>query len=115
MTTIVIPWSMRLTANERLHWRAKAAKVKAIRDFVRMSADNRAVNTLEVWLDIFPPDKRKRDADNFVWTLKPCCDGLVSAGLVPDDTPHFMVKHMPTIHEVDKVNPRIELTYLAAS
>ena len=25
------------------------------------------------------------------------CDGLVDAGIVPDDTPDLMVKHMPVI------------------
>lgn len=26
-------------------------------------------------------------------------DGLVDAGIVPDDSPQFMVKDMPVIHE----------------
>lgn len=30
-------------------------------------------------------------------TLKVCCDGVVDAGVVRDDTPDLMVKPMPVI------------------
>lgn len=55
------------------------------------------------------PDKRRRDAENPVPTLKALCDGLVDAGLVPDDTPEFMEKLMPVIVYV-KGELRVELT-----
>ena len=42
-----------------------------------------------VW---FVTDKRRRDADNPVLTLKALCDGLVDAEIVPDDTPEYMTK-----------------------
>lgn len=53
--------------------------------------------------------KRGRDVDNLIASLKSTYDGLVDAGVVPDDTPEFMVRDMPEI-EYDRTHPRIELT-----
>ena len=52
-------------------------------------------------------DHRRRDADNLIATLKPFADGLVDAGLTPDDTPSFMTKHMPVIIVRKDVTPGI--------
>jgi hypothetical protein len=52
------------------------------------------VDVVMVWV---VKDRRKRDVENPVPTLKALCDGLVDAGIVPDDTPNYMVKHMPRI------------------
>ena len=54
-------------------------------------------------------DARKRDEDNVVPTLKALCDGLVDAGVVADDTPRYMVKHMPKIVLRRGVRPHMEL------
>ena len=51
----------------------------------------------QVTLHYRPRDNRRRDADNLVPTLKALCDGLVDAGLVPDDTPNYMHKHKPEV------------------
>ena len=37
-----------------------------------------------------PRDRLRRDQDNLVPTLKPCIDGLVDAGVIPDDTPEYV-------------------------
>jgi len=47
---------------------------------------------LTVGLVWFVNTRAARDEDNTVATLKPVCDGLVDAGLVPDDTPQWMTK-----------------------
>jgi crossover junction endodeoxyribonuclease RusA len=39
------------------------------------------------------------DSENPVPTLKACCDGLVDAGVVPDDDRWRMDKRMPVIHD----------------
>lgn len=53
-----------------------------------------------------PKGNRRRDTDNLVATLKPICDALAAGtektpgyGLVPDDTPQFMAKPEPIIHQ----------------
>ena len=54
---------------------------------------------IHVRLNYQPKDRRRRDADNLVATLKPCIDGLVAAGIVPDDCDPFVDWSKPRIHE----------------
>jgi crossover junction endodeoxyribonuclease RusA len=114
-----LPWTTPpLSANQRLHWRAQAARVAKVRGFVReavawstytdhpwpIDADH-----VDVTLTYYPRDRRRRDADNLVPTLKACADGLVDAGVTRDDTPDLMRKHMPVIAAPDG-DPRLVLT-----
>lgn len=111
---IRLPWTaVPISLNGREHWRAKAAKVAAVRASTHLAV---AVATfaatmperIDVTLTYYPRDKRRRDADNLVATLKACCDGIVDAGVVADDTPDLMVKHMPVILPPDG-DPRLVL------
>jgi len=94
-----------LTANQRLHWSKKAQLTKRIRKVAALEAANANIPALGqcrvqlVWMVL---DSRRRDVDNVVPTLKAMCDGLVDAGIVPDDTPDYMQKLMPVIHRVDR-------------
>jgi len=91
--TIPLPWtSPPLTLNAR--------KVKAVRMIGWVEARRWRIPELarcEVQLVYAPRDSRVRDEDNLVATLKPLCDGLVDAGVVPDDGPAFMAKPTPRI------------------
>lgn len=95
-----------LTANMRLHWAKKAEITKEIRTTTTWLAKAhrlpRDLQHCTVTLHYAPVDKRRRDADNLVPTLKAICDGLVDYGLVPDDTPQFMTKHMPIIEQPER-------------
>lgn len=117
--TIRLPWpAPPITANQRNHWRKQAELVKAVRTSIHthislgqftgvpwpVMADH-----VHVYLDYWPRDRRRRDEDNIAPTLKAAADGLVDAGVVADDTPAYMRKHMPTIHEPDG-DPRVVLT-----
>ncbi len=91
-----------LTANQRFgHWAAKARITADVRRttmlLARAAKLPRGVEHVTIRLYYVPRDRRRRDADNLVPTLKAACDGLVDAGLVHDDTPDQMTKHMPTI------------------
>lgn len=93
-----------LTANQRMCWQEKAPIVRNVRREARVKAQFLKLvrmEKVEVKLHYRPRDNRRRDADNLIPTLKALCDGLVDAGVVPDDTPEFMVKHMPIIHPKD--------------
>lgn len=98
---IVLPYEKPpLTANQRMHWRAKAKITAQVRDRAAWSAVEQHVRRLDrckVELEWHVADRRRRDADNLVPTLKALCDGLVDARVVRDDTPDLMVKAMPTI------------------
>lgn len=94
-----------LNMNQRMHWAQKAKITKVIRHeaFVRCRAARipRAKH-LTVQLHYQPKDNRRRDSDNIAPTLKALCDGIVDAGVVPDDTPDYMTKIMPTIQSAIK-------------
>lgn len=91
------PW----TANERIHWRVRHDRTKTIRTAVTRTARALKIPLLDhvrVQLHYAPGDNRRRDEDNLTTTSKPSFDGLVDAGIVPDDTAAWMTKLMPVIH-----------------
>lgn len=90
-----------LTANQRLHHQEKARRTRVIRAVVYMRAKAAKIpvaSTLIVQLHYTPGDNRRRDAPNLVATSKPAVDGLVDAGIVPDDTADYVNELMPVIH-----------------
>lgn len=108
--TIQLPWDKPpLNANQRMHWTTRARHTKTIRGATYFLALDAKLPTgqshVAVALHYQPRDNRRRDADNLVPTLKACCDGLVDAYLVADDTPDLMTKLMPVIHPAVKGEP----------
>lgn len=99
-----------LTANQRLHWRKRAELTRQVRTATAyMASEIPELERCAVTLTWYVADKRRRDADNLVPTLKACCDGLVDAELVKDDTPDLMTKHMPVIRYEKGCTPHLEL------
>lgn len=103
---IDLPWSSPpLSLNQRLHWAARARKTAEVRGAAHVLAKQHRLHVggphphVEVTLHYRPRDNRVRDVDNPIPTLKACCDGLVDAGVVVDDAPTHMTKHMTVIHE----------------
>lgn len=92
-----------LSLNYRLHRMAEAKIVKELRSTMHALARNvPEMERCEVRLVWFVNDKRRRDNENPVSTLKALCDGIVDAEIVQDDTASFMVKHMPEIRYVPR-------------
>lgn len=96
-----------LSLNDREHWSKRNARVQQVREEAAMMTriagiPRRDMHKVRVTMTYLPPDKRRRDSDNLVATLKAVCDGLVDAGVVADDTPAEMEKVMPVIGEVLK-------------
>lgn len=101
-----------LTANQRLHWFEKAKRTRQVRSLTAEKAAHiPPMDKIAVQLVWFVNTSHRRDVDNVVPTLKAMCDGLVDAGVVPDDVPEFMEKRMPTIHQVkrDEMTARMTL------
>lgn len=99
-----------LTANgmRGMHWGVRKSLTKAIRAWVAEGVtklEAGPVTFVRVELHYVPRDSRRRDRDNLVPTLKPCLDGIVDAGLVPDDTPDYIDYAMPIIHKPDRDAP----------
>lgn len=93
MTTYVLDLPDRpyLTPNSRAHWSKRSAHGRAWRRTAQMlarSAQIPACDHATVALYMHAKDRRRRDEDNLVsGVLKHCIDGLVDAGVIPDDTP----------------------------
>jgi crossover junction endodeoxyribonuclease RusA len=91
-----------LSANQREHWTVKAGLTKRVREEVAWRARAAKIGRQDhvvVQLHYAPQDKRRRDASNLMATQKPGVDGLVDAGVVPDDTARWVTELMPVIHE----------------
>lgn len=83
-----------MTLNQRQHWAARARDVKAWRQRTAWECKAAQVPRLdrcEVVLRGAPPTNRRRDRHNLVPSLKAAVDGLVDAGVIPDDTPEHLV------------------------
>lgn len=102
-----------LTANQRMHWARRAkitARLRAEACAKANLADIPPLGRCEVSLTWFVRDKRRRDADNIVPTLKAWADGLVDAHVTVDDTPEYMRKLMPAIVYRPDAVPHLVLT-----
>lgn len=116
--TVIIPFDWPkppLGLNDRGHWAKRSPVIADVRQAAMLacrSKINRGAlkpgEPVEVTLVWYAPDRTRRDADNPVATLKPICDGLVDAGLVPDDTPEWMDKR-PVQIIYRKGQPGVEL------
>jgi crossover junction endodeoxyribonuclease RusA len=89
-----------LNLNDRAHWRVKAARVAEVRTATAWAAKNAKIPPLARFtaeLHYAPRDSRRRDPENLIATLKPAVDGLIDAGVAPDDCPPFYVTTIPVI------------------
>lgn len=98
----------RLSPNARVCWQAKSRAVKAYRSeafFIGQRFPTRW-KAAEAEATFFFRDKRRRDRDNLLASLKAAFDGIAAAGVVEDDAD---LTHLPVRVEVDKANPRVEI------
>ena len=110
-----MPWARPpLSANDRRHHMAHAklvAEVRVTAGWVVKAARIPACVRATVGLVYVPPIRRKRDGgENYADTLKAAIDGVVDAGVVPDDTPEYLIRLMPVVAPVDRDNPGVFLT-----
>lgn len=85
-----------LTANDKPHWARKAALTKQLRRWGYLLArEGQGVARLHltrarVEFEFAYPDRRRRDRHNLAPTVKALMDGLIDAGLLPDDSDRFL-------------------------
>lgn len=104
-----------LSPNSRCHWRAKAAATAKARGDSRNATCDQINRKHSSWdwpaatvqATFYFRDKRKHDKDNSLSSLKAYFDGLADAGLITNDSG---LTHLPVVHAVDKLNPRVVLT-----
>lgn len=103
MTEVVLPWPPKdLSPNARVHWsrRAKAARAYRSacfwltkRDCLRPAPDGR----LHVTIEFIPPDRRQRDRDNLLASIKSGLDGFAEALGVNDSRFDLTIRVAETI------------------
>lgn len=115
--TLWLPYALPpLTANQRLHWAAKARITADVRRtamlLARAARLPRDCEHVTVALHYTPRDRRRRDPSNLMPTQKALIDGLAAGtrrhpgyGLVPDDTPDYVTETIPTIDPPSREAP----------
>jgi|SRR5262245_953018 len=94
-------WEMRmvaptqwLNANDRMSWQARAPLIRMWRDAAkRTAAANhlpRGLSRVRVDVHLSFTDDRRRDVSNYAPSVKASWDGIVSYGVIPDDSDKFM-------------------------
>lgn len=93
LCTFDIPAELWLSLNQRPHWAEKARKTKALRTMAFAEAGQRAprLKTAHVAAFIGYPRNGKADPANAAPTIKALIDGLVDAGVWPDDDSTWVI------------------------
>lgn len=86
----------------RPNYHVKARGIRTMRTYAHRLAEQAKIPPLGraiIELHYTPRFRGRRDPFNLIATLKPCEDGIVDAGVLPDDTPEFSVPTVPVIDE----------------
>ncbi len=95
-----LPFASPLSLNDRLNWKLKWVKTKPWREAACTLAKAQHIppcRRVEIQLWYTPRDVRARDPLNLVATLKAVEDGIVDAGVIPDDSSRYHTSVMPKI------------------
>lgn len=82
---VTLPWpDKRLSPNARLHWATKARATKASRNealwaFWAAGARKLKIGAPKITMTFCPPDRRRRDRDNLIASMKAATDGIADA------------------------------------
>lgn len=100
MIEIELPWpDSRLSPNQKqkTHWGVIKPLKKSQRDYAYVMTKSQMVlkwPQKELLLDIefYPPDKRKRDLDNMLGSIKSAIDGIADATKIDDYNYSYQIK-----------------------
>lgn len=111
---VVLPWPSRgLSPNARCHWAVKRKLVLIARRIAycetrRKTDGHRAVpdGRIGYRCSFYPPDKRARDEDNLIASMKSSLDGIAQALHVDDKFFHLL---SPMVCEPDRPKGHVEV------
>lgn len=84
--TVDVPDSLWMTSNMRLHWARKAERSRGLRLLGRNAVRHvPAMTRAHIVCHITYPGGGRADPANSWPTIKPLVDGMVDAGMLPDD------------------------------
>jgi len=87
---IELPWPAKeLNPNVKCHWSKKAKAAKAYKEvsyYLTKKHEKPKFKEGPIWLEVLfvPPDKRRRDQDNLIASIKSLLDGVALAWEVDD-------------------------------
>lgn len=101
---VTLPAGLKLLSlNGREHWSTRNRRAQALKKAAWAMALQGKVPPLGrviVIAEYRPPDRRRRDADNLMSSVKAAIDGIVAAGVIPDDEcPRYVSRIACTIGE----------------
>lgn len=111
--TLPLPPAL-LSGHNKGHWRSRAGVIKAMRQQAFLAAKSHAVKleSAGVWYLFLLPNKRRRDVANLVQCCKPYIDGIVDAGVVPDDSWKYLwIEHAKARPCATTEQPMVEVTF----
>ena len=118
MLTIPSVPAYSFSPNSRVHWSTKAREARFCRQQLMVALSWRRDITpfcgpvKIIWTVYLPKGRKSRDTDNIVPCFKPYLDQLVTAGVLPDDSPTY-IPEVPTVVQIPwgshKGDPRIDL------
>ena len=90
--TITVPRALWLTANGREHRMQAASRTRTLRTIAKLAARKLTpVPAVEhVLIEVGYPTARRADPPNAYPTVKALIDGIVDAGILPDDDHHHI-------------------------
>lgn len=93
--TVTLPTGLALlNANHVTHYHTKRKLVAALRTAGKQAAEDAQVPAIQCAHIIghyCPPDRRRRDVGNLYPSFKAAIDGLVDAGVLPDDDDEHLI------------------------
>jgi len=92
---------------------AKAAAIKKVRNLASEAVEAEHIDTIpwkkvSVGVTFYHKDRRRRDQDNAMGSLKAIYDGIVDSGLVGNDDYEHMQRESPGFR-IDTEYPRVQL------
>ncbi|MFC3980204.1 hypothetical protein [Streptosporangium jomthongense] len=93
--TITLPAGLQvMNANKRIHHMQRVKLTRTLREAGKAAAEAAQIPQLaraHVFGVFSPPDRRRRDVGNLYPSFKAMIDGLVDAGVLPDDDDRHLV------------------------
>lgn len=114
--TISLPWpSKSLSPNARVHWRRvaeikKLAKRDAFYATRSVRKDPIEAEAMTARITFSPPDRRARDADNMVSSLKAALDGIAQAIGIDDSKWNLQLAPISDPVKLGRVTIQLEWT-----
>lgn len=109
--------SKELSPNSRVHWARKARAVKYYRNIARLIASqhrpNKPWRAAEIQFAFTFMNRRNRDRDNLLSSLKSAVDGFADAGIVANDSQFTFLPIVIT--DQSKHTPGVRVTIIGTA